>query len=125
MKLETVMVVDDSEPDQFLAKVTLNKFDPKIKVLQAYDGREALNHLKGLDSPPDIIFLDINMPRMDGHEFLEEYSGAGYSSTIVIMLTSSDQDKDRMKTKFYDYVLDHFPKPLNIDQLEQLVQTRV
>tara|TARA_Y100001978_G_C23275181_1_gene237708 strand:+ start:72 stop:458 length:387 start_codon:yes stop_codon:yes gene_type:complete len=127
MKLETVMVVDDSEPDQFLAKLTLNKFDPSINVIQAYDGLEALKYLGKLDSPPEVIFLDINMPRMDGHEFLKEYAKAGFESTVVVMLTSSDQERDREQTEFYDYVLDHFPKPLSREQLEQLehlVQSR-
>jgi len=60
-------------------------------VLQAYDGQEALEVLKDLDTQPDVIFLDINMPRMNGHEFLEEYSKWDKCSVVIIMLTSSDK----------------------------------
>ena len=65
-----VLVVDDSDADQFLSKLMIRRFDPSIQVLQAYDGREALAVLDAMEEPPDAVFLDINMPVMNGHEFL-------------------------------------------------------
>ena len=125
MKFERVMLVDDSEPDQFLAKLVLSRYRPGIEVMQAYDGKEALDLLASDAKQPDVIFLDINMPRMDGHEFLKEFDKTGHDATIVVMLTSSDQARDKAETEHYDYVLEHISKPLREEHLEALNRIKV
>ena len=122
--MHSVMIIDDSEADQFLAKYAIEEFDPDINVLQAYDGQEALEVLKDLDTQPDVIFLDINMPRMNGHEFLEEYSKWDNCSVVIIMLTSSDQEIDKEKSTAYASVVAYFTKPLDIDSLAKVLQLR-
>ncbi len=67
------MIVEDSESDQFISRMQIEEFHSTITILQAYDGREALEMLSKIDQQPDIILLDINMPRMTGLEFLKEY----------------------------------------------------
>ncbi len=109
------MTIDDSEPDQFLSKIAINQYDSSIEILQAFDGREALDILEKLDQQPDIIFLDINMPRMNGHEFLEEYSKWDNQGEVIIMLTSSDQETDKERSLAYNCVRDYFTKPLQSD----------
>lgn len=109
------MTIDDSEPDQFLSKIAINQYDSSIEILQAFDGREALDILEKLDQQPDIIFLDINMPRMNGHEFLEEYSKWDNQGEVIIMLTSSDQEIDKERSLAYNCVRDYFTKPLQSD----------
>ena len=115
--MQLVMIVDDSEADQFLAKHVLEEFDPNLEVLQAYDGLEALEMLKRLETQPDVIFLDINMPRMNGHEFLKAYSAWEEQSVVIVMLTSSDQEADREKSRAHKAVVDYFTKPLDVDSL--------
>lgn len=122
MNIKSFMIIDDSEGDQFLAKDAIKHFDSNIEVLQAYDGQEALEILRGLPQQPDVIFLDINMPRMNGHEFLAEYETWENSTVVVIMLTSSDQERDREKSMAYRCVKQYFTKPLDSSTLEVVTQ---
>lgn len=127
-KIFSVLVVEDSEPDQFLCKVMLERFDPDINVMQAYDGQEALDFLAGAgERQPDLIFLDINMPGMDGYEFLEKYCGKK-SDVIpvdkradIVMLTSSSFAGDRERSLSYDCVKDYLMKPFTVDKIKSVV----
>ena len=74
MTINCILVVDDNEGDQFLAEHLIKKYLPDTQQLKAYDGEEALRVIAESDVKPDIILLDINMPGMDGFEFLEAYN---------------------------------------------------
>lgn len=125
MKLSCVMVVDDSEPDQFICKAIIERYNPDIKILQAYDGQEALEILEAEEQVPDVIFLDINMPRMSGHEFLAAYDKVeAQKPNVIIMLTSSEQKEDRDRSMAYESVKNYLSKPLdakNIAEAEKLL----
>lgn len=120
MKIQSLMIVDDSEGDQLLTKLVVQEFDPSIEILQAYDGREALELLLESSARPDIIFLDINMPGMDGHEFLEEYSQLGQDGTVILMLSSSSQEIDKQKSLRYSFVKKYIEKPVVLDILNEI-----
>ncbi|MFC3121246.1 response regulator [Agaribacter flavus] len=114
----SILIVDDSEADQFLSAHTIAEYDPSAKIHKAYDGEEAINMLLGGDCVPDCIFLDINMPRMNGIEFLERYGKLGIpDSTVIVMLTSSIRDDDYNQCMAFPYVKACLPKPLSIDEL--------
>jgi len=117
-----IMIIDDSEADQFLAKIIIEDYDSSIELVQVYDGKEALATLEDMEQKPDLIYLDINMPVMDGHEFLSEYSTKGIDSSVIIMLTSSEQEQDKTRALVYDFVKDYFVKPLDEDLLEQSLE---
>ena len=121
-KIKSVLIVDDSEIDQLNAAYAFEDYDPSIELLKAYDGSEALDILESVDTLPDLIFLDINMPGMDGHEFLEEYDKRGGIKAVVVMLTSSDQTADRSKCEGYDFVKDYAVKPLEPSYVATLVE---
>lgn len=120
MKLKTVLIVDDSKASQYLTKYAIEHFDPEIQVLQAYDGSEALVLLSKLEQQPDLIFLDINMPSMNGHEFLEEFTLKGFMSSVVVMLTSSDDDKDKERSMSFECVKKYIIKPLEQAHLQEI-----
>ena len=122
MHINSVMIIDDSESDQFLAKTVIKKFSSDIDILQAYDGQEALEMLGELKKQPDAIFLDINMPRMNGHDFLKKYDTWEKQTLIVVMLTSSDQKLDKEKSRAYKCVKEYFTKPLDTAALEAVLQ---
>lgn len=124
MILSSVMVVDDSEADQFICDHILRKHNLNIDILTAYDGEEALAVLKNADNLPQLIFLDINMPRMNGHEFLEKYSNTYdlSQSPVVVMLTSSDHKEDIDKSMAFDAVSEYFTKPLDLDALSDFYE---
>ena len=121
MLISQILIVDDNEADQFLNKIVIEEHDPSIEVLSAFDGNEALEMLKSNpNKQPDIILLDINMPGMSGLEFLEEYRLFPAQSSVIVMLTSSIQNKDKKACMAYDFVKKFFSKPLEVSDLEEL-----
>lgn len=120
MDISSIMIVDDSESDQYLTQMIIEQYNPDIQILQAYDGLEALEILDALEEQPSIILLDINMPRMNGFEFLEEYNKRNNPAAVIAMLTSSDQDRDKKKSMVYGCVKTYFVKPLDVDDIEAL-----
>lgn len=116
------MVVDDNQIDHITAKYAIEDYSSCVEVLSAYDGQEALNILLTLKKNIDIIFLDINMPGMDGHEFLQEYNKHTLSSAVVVMLTSSDQESDIERSTAYPFVKKFLTKPLKTELIELLAE---
>lgn len=117
--MHSILTVDDDENDQFICTYTIRKFDPNIKVLKAMNGLEALNLLKS--TTPAAIILDINMPVMNGFEFLEHYTREfDTHAPVVAMLTSSHHAADRERAMRYDFVKSYFEKPLTPDNLRIL-----
>ena len=92
MKIRTAMIVDDSDSDQFLARARLLQFDPEMEIVQAYDGQEALEKLEDPNVNPDVILLDINMPRMNGIQFVCELrKRPRFAQKPVILLAAEDE----------------------------------
>jgi response regulator RpfG family c-di-GMP phosphodiesterase len=116
------MLVDDSPDDNFFHEREIKKNDPGIVVLKKDSGTEALKCLKTQEHPhSDLIFLDINMPGMNGWEFLEEYKKLDktlQSKAVIIMLTTSDNSDDIAKAKKYAVVSDYITKPLTKEMME-------
>ncbi len=115
------MIVDDSEADQFISKMLIQTNYPDVDIDEAYDGQEALDMLATTTDWPQVVFLDINMPVMSGHEFLEAYSRTygEQPSAIIVMLTSSDQTSDKERTAAYSFVKGYAVKPLSKEHLNQ------
>lgn len=121
MDIHSILIVDDSESDHFLTQDVIEDFDPNISILHAYDGQEALDILEKLTQTGNlVILLDINMPGMNGLEFLEEYAKCDYSSVVVTMLTSSEQETDKKTSLAYPFVKNYFVKPLDESDLLQI-----
>ena len=121
MKITSILVVDDDENDQFICDYTIRKFDPSIRVLKALDGAEALDILHR--ETPDAIILDINMPVMNGFEFLDRYATEfEVHAPIVALLTSSRLGKDRERAMQYSFVKSYFEKPLQADHLRVMTE---
>lgn len=92
------LVIDDDTDDRELFCEALASIDPVIICEQAMDGKEALAKLRAIEAgdKPDIIFLDINMPVMDGWQFLTQLRREdGYREIPVIVYTTSSTSKDK------------------------------
>ncbi|MEL6952250.1 MAG: response regulator [Pseudomonadota bacterium] len=107
------MIVDDSDNDRYLLKRWLGKCDFEMHITEARDGEEALDYLeRGQQAPDDgyppaIVFLDINMPRVNGFEFLEKFNAIRndeLGETVVVMFTSSPRDDDARRALAWDFV---------------------
>lgn len=119
--MQTILVVDDDEVFHYLCERVFAQAGDNFELLRAFDGVEALELLKEVERTPDLILLDINMPRMNGHEFLAEYAKFSPSEIpVVAMLTSSDQQQDRVNALSYDFVKDYLLKPIRKEDIERL-----
>lgn len=128
-KLNCVLLIDDNEADNFLHEKILRKAGITDHVVSVKGGQEALEYLtsenKDENQQPDIIFLDINMPGMDGWEFLEEYNKLykkHRGRMIVVMLTTSLNPDDSKRAQTVS-VIDIFKnKPLTVGMIQELLQ---
>lgn len=92
--------MDDDEDDKEIFCLALQRTDPSIGCITASDGLEALAILKDRSFVPDFIFIDLNMPVMNGKECLKEIRKLPHLDHIaVIMISTSSADKDKEETK--------------------------
>ncbi|MEI6584483.1 MAG: response regulator [Sediminibacterium sp.] len=131
--LKNVCLIDDDKIYQFTATMILEATGLTNSIAAFLNGKDAIGFLKDPNTAqnsqlPDIIFLDINMPVMNGWEFLEEFQqfSASLSQPIKIYLVSSSVDEsDINKSKKYPSVTDYVIKPLNRDKYRQLLTSQV
>lgn len=123
-----ILLIDDNDVDNYISKYALEEADLANEITAVNSGVDALTHLKEIDQAgkkfPDIIFLDINMPRMNGFEFLQKFSAFPESKIkkcSVAMLTSSMSPDDEAMAMKSPYVKHFFHKPLNEEILMELV----
>ncbi|GAB4524275.1 MAG: response regulator [Haliangiales bacterium] len=121
--VDFLLIVDDSEFDADIAQRVLMRTGRFKRVVVASNGREALaviDECKAAQGqepcPPQVILLDINMPLMNGFEFLDRYQDRDTPqdelSVVVVMLTSSSYKEDRERAMAKPCVRDYFVKPL-------------
>lgn len=121
--IKSVLIVDDDEICNFLTVNALRKADVKGVIDIALNGLEAINKLKKNNSFPDLILLDINMPVMDGIDFLINYKSEGFEGrTKIAMYTSSVRKIDKSEVLKYKDVFDFIHKPISQDKLINLVK---
>ena len=124
-RLNCILLIDDDEPTNFLNKLTLEQSGCAQQIRIAQSGHEALDYLRESPVRPDLIFLDINMPAMDGWEFLERYRGlppARKADIVLIMLTTSLNPDDEKRTRSIPEVAGFENKPLTQGQLDNLLK---
>ena len=125
IQLNCILLIDDDEPTNFLNKLTLEQAGCTHQIHIAQSGEEALDYLQNANPRPDLIFLDINMPAMDGWEFLERYRQLPTerkADIVLIMLTTSLNPDDEIRTRAIPEVSGFENKPLNPDQLGNLLK---
>ncbi|MFK7984874.1 MAG: response regulator [Sandaracinaceae bacterium] len=132
-RLRSVLVVDDDEDDRFIASRALRKSGCVDYSFAACDGQEALQlfadraHARALHAdafPPTLTILDINMPRMNGIEFLEALDAMKLpidaQTDVVVVLSSSDAPEDRATAAEFDLVKGYLVKPLTVTKTRAL-----
>ena len=116
-KLHRILLVDDDKATNFLHRLLLDEMNLAEGIDVAINGKEALDHLEScaLIDLPNLVFLDINMPLMNGFEFLKNYTKLDKEikkNVKVVMLSSSVDQGDIAKAKQFKEVNDFIGKPL-------------
>ncbi|PJZ71199.1 hypothetical protein CH373_01415 [Leptospira perolatii] len=121
-KFYELLLVDDDSIFVALTRRTMEKAGVAGNLRVFGDGEGAITYLKSviadLNLIPDVIFLDINMPYMDGWQFLDEYSrfaGELSKQPIIYMVSSSVDEADIRKAKEIPFVKGYLVKPLSVD----------
>lgn len=131
-KYHSVMLIDDNEIDNLINQKMVEAARLSDYIYTHTGAKSAIEFLKNIEQLeknivesvlPDVIFLDIDMPLMDGFQFLEEFNKLK-DSTIkkckIIMLTSSINPQDVSKSKKYEAVKKYLNKPLSQESLTEL-----
>lgn len=128
-KLKSVLLIDDDEVTNYINTLILKKAGCFQEIHAYRDGRAALNFLSELIEKrkqlPEILLLDVNMPKMSGWEFMEEYDQLDrdyLQHTMVIMLSMSLNPDDQLKLVEYDLVKGFKNKPLSEETVHGLVE---
>ena len=134
-KLSCVLLVDDDEPTNFLNRIIIEEAECTNRIEVADSGPLALAYLQKSGLPdaqgiiypvPDLVFLDINMPAMDGWEFLARYDQLQVEqkalAVVVVMLTTSLNPEDEKKARGIPYISGFRCKPLTAAMLDNLLR---
>jgi|JI8StandDraft_2_1071088.scaffolds.fasta_scaffold06867_7 two-component SAPR family response regulator len=117
------IVIDDDKINNLVCESVIRKVQENNHVVSFLRAEEALNYLSNTNNNhPDVIFLDINMPEMDGWEFLERFLPIRKSNTYIFMLSSSINQADFDKAKKYAEVLDYVVKPFSKEKLMKAIE---
>jgi CheY-like chemotaxis protein len=132
--IKTVFCIDDDLITLALCEMVIKKAAFAEEVVTAKNGKEGLNYFSTLfsktntsipEEPPQLIFLDLNMPVMNGWDFLEEYL-MKYSDrlpqTSVVIVSSTVNPEDFSRANRYDIVIDFINKPLTVEGMEELME---
>lgn len=128
MKKKIIWVIDDDAVYQTIINKLIQKSGAFSALSSFINGKEAIvalnNSLRNNDSIPDIILLDINMPVMDGWEFMEEIKRikSKISKHIIIYIVSSSIAlEDKNKSKTFTDISGYIPKPVSVEDLLSIV----
>ncbi|MDF2454458.1 MAG: response regulator [Cytophagaceae bacterium] len=123
-KLPSVLLIDDDSVTNFLNKKVIEQAKITEHVEVKLNGKEALSFLTDKESSPALILLDINMPVMDGWEFLQAYQQEALdkkNKTNIILLSTSSNPDDIERAKSLPFVCDFKSKPLTSEILKEII----
>lgn len=127
-KIKNVCVVDDDELFQFVMRQHFERLELVEKIHKFTDGEQALNYIKqNLNEPdnlPDLILLDVNMPYMDGWQFMREYMKLQLPEgkhIKVYVLTSSTHESDLQRAKEFPSLAGYLVKPIGKNIIKEIL----
>ncbi len=127
--IRCILLVDDDPDDNFLHRLVIEDSGYCDRVQVAENGQQALAYLTNQVAPdycrPEVILLDINMPGMNGFEFLAEYEKLDKlyrAEVVVMMLTTSLNPDDKRRANGHGVVIGYKGKPLTRQMLDDIVE---
>lgn len=122
-----LLVIDDDDINIFIIKKIVEKTGLAIEMIARNNGQQAIDYLKETilqnKSLPNLVLIDINMPVMNGWEFIEAYEELNIEQKVdMYILSSSVYENDIEKTKGYKAVKGFISKPLSMERLTELIK---
>lgn len=126
MTLKTICIIDDDPIYQLITKKIIEKTNLFSDRISFTDGFEALEFFKEENQIPDILLLDIEMPGMDGWDFLDEFCELEkkFDKHInIYVISSSIAKEDIEKAKTYNCITGFISKPINLEKLKKIANS--
>lgn len=124
-EVQRIMLIDDNTIDNFFNQRAIQNFNPAIKVTERRNVKDALEYLEnaGTENFPDLIFLDISMPKYSGWDFLDAYNHLyANKRTRITILTSSEDPLDLASAQILGVSLKN--KPLKASLLDEIINNK-
>lgn len=126
-KIKSILLIDDDNFTNVINKMIIKKTDCAENTISVTSGREALNYLTSVENNeyPNLILLDINMPGMNGWEFIEKYRGIKnpqLEKSVLIILTTSSDPAEEKKANSLPEIKGFKNKPLNQKLVEDIMK---
>jgi CheY-like chemotaxis protein len=125
-KMDSILLIDDDNISNFINTRLIKRLNIAHQVQVRLNGQEALSYINEDEKKcPDLIFLDINMPVMNGFEFLQSFTQGKYCNRkpIIIILTTSSDGNDMDQLQKYPEVSGFLNKPLTEDKIASVLKT--
>ena len=126
--VQVCCIIDDDPIFIYGTKRIMKEVDFAENIIVYNNGQEAVNGLKEIiiegGMLPEVIFLDLNMPIMNGWEFLDEYKNCRHDiskKTIIYIISSSVDPRDLERVKHYNQVNNYILKPITPDDLSKII----
>ncbi|HEX8348904.1 MAG TPA: response regulator [Hymenobacter sp.] len=121
-----IYIVEDDPITSMITELLVSQHESVGEVQKYMNGQEAFNKLQLVSQQasdiPDLILLDLNMPIMDGWEFLDAFSNLVLTKQVcVCVLTSSIDPDDIEKSKLYKEVKGYFTKPIEVEMVDEML----
>jgi len=124
-----ILLIEDEPEHRIITRLVLEKKLGEVNIIELEDGLQAIDymHSRGLyrnrnQYPwPDIILLDIRMPKIDGFEFLEELENRGIAQNIPVIIVSTSTQEQEISRAFSLGAYAYITKPIDIDKLVQKI----
>jgi two-component system, chemotaxis family, response regulator Rcp1 len=112
----SILIVDDGPGDRRLMEVALQEFAPQCQIEIAVDGEQALAYLDFCATKPALIFLDLNMPRIDGREVLRQIKSNPELKRIPVIIFTTSDDLGDILYCYENHANSVLTKPMSIDE---------
>jgi CheY-like chemotaxis protein len=125
-KLECILLVDDDPDDNMYHRIIIEEMNITDNIDVVLNGLEAITYLKkDNQAPPELIFLDINMPKMNGWEFLDQYKhldAKQRARVVIVILTTSANPDHLKKAEQIKEVTGFETKPLSKEMMSEILK---